>query len=102
MYVVKHIPTGKYLRRTSGSPMWRFSLTEKNWPLTDDIRKARVYNQFSHVKSSIGTSKKIGQEERTWIGYKGVKHTGVVDIYGPNEINPEIWEVIEIGVTIKE
>jgi hypothetical protein len=81
VYIIKHVPTGKFLRKVKNPNLYvRIFTGSAKWNglehfLTDDINKARVYGNINHIKSSLA------------------------NING--EINPKLWEVIELVVSIK-
>lgn len=104
MYIVKHIPSGKYLRK--GRYHYSFYITTRDLKdriLTDNIKKARIYTQKSHVVNSIGELtvvevRKIPRYnprtgEKSYIEEKIYKHV----------VNPELFEIIELeDLQIKE
>jgi hypothetical protein len=84
MYIVKHVPSGKYLRKVKNpnyyaQSFWpdRGGWRSSNHFLTDNLSKARVYGNLGHIKNSLGE-------------------------YPDNHIDPSKWEVIELNVSIKE
>jgi hypothetical protein len=100
-FVVKYIPTGEYITRCS-NPLWEIEC--KTWgkkPLSNNINKARVYNQKSHVLSSLGSRPILGKETRTYKVCGGKEVTREVDILGEKRVNPNLFEVIEIGLEPK-
>jgi len=102
MYIVKHIPTGKYIKKTRYNVLWELNNPSMHhYALTDDINKARIYRLMSHITSSLGTQPIIKREMKEVVEYGGKKVIKEVIIYGETRVNPEVFEVIEMEMNIK-
>ena len=101
MYIVRHIPTGKYIRKLSGSALNIFEYSPDSI-LTDDIKKARIYTGLNHITNSLGNLKVINEKEETrYNSFTGEKYT-ITNKEVKYILDTKLFEVIEIDMSIKE